>query len=305
MAVDIFRLTADFNREVIGYPTPARPSRLSEARKAWAKLCLLEEVKEFDDVGKGPLFIHSEQEMLEDEVDALIDLIYFAGGRLYEMGVDGGAHFLEVHCRNMAKERGEKSTRHGSAGYDAVKPEGWVGPDHASVLTRRPKVILLGHARHGKDTVAELLRDVHGFAFQSSSMFCAERVLMPYFAAHGVPYASVEECYEDRVNHRSTWFERIEDYNRDDPSRLCRELFETNDVYVGMRSAYEFAEARKHADFVVWVDAMQRKDPEPRSSFNIDFDPETMILLDNNGPEVDLVNNVHALVDHLREEFRP
>ena len=32
-----------------------------------------------------------------------------------------------------------------------------------------PKLLIIGHARHGKDTVAEILRDTHGYDFVSSS----------------------------------------------------------------------------------------------------------------------------------------
>ena len=286
--MDVFAATAEFNREVIGLPRPKAPARLSLARRDWASVALLEEVKELEDAST-----------IEDEVDALVDVIYFAAGRLYEMGVDGAAHFAEVHRANMGKVRGELSKRPNSLGYDAIKPEGWTSPDHTRVLaeaSRRPRVLVLGHARHGKDTVAEMLRDRWGLRFSSSSMFCAERVMMPYFAQHGVPYASVEECYEDRVNHRSTWFDKIQDYNRADPSRLAREMLEAgNDMYVGMRSAYEFAEAHRLFDFIVWVDASGRGvPPEPRDSFDIGFSGG-MLLIRNDGTLQDL----EAAVDRL------
>jgi hypothetical protein len=140
----------------------------------------------------------------------------------------------------------------------------------APLKTRRVRLIILGHARHGKDTVAELLRDRFGMRFQSSSRFCTEKVMMPFFARAGRPYLSAEECFDDRTNHRAAWFAQIALYNRDDPSRLARELFEAgNDVYVGMRSAEELKSARKLADLVVWVDALERLPPEPLSSCSV------------------------------------
>src|SRR5690606_25868868 len=121
---------------------------------------------------------------------------------------------------------------------------------------RRLKVLLLGHARHGKDTVAELLRDRHVLSFQPSSMFAAERIVMPAFEARGMPYTSVEECYRDRVHHRSTWYDLICDYNRGDPARLARELFAEHDVYCGLRAEEEFraVEAAGLFDLCIWVD---------------------------------------------------
>jgi len=155
-----------------------------------------------------------------------------------------------------------------------------------------PKIIILGHGRHGKDTVAEILRKSCGFSFESSSLACAEVVMMPYFASIGRPYSSVEECYADRHtgDNRSVWFDQIKAYNSGDGTRLIRAIFDRgHDIYVGMRNRIEFEEARKLVDYVLWVDASKRGVPlESRSSFDIDYDPETMILIENDGTEDDL-----------------
>lgn len=118
--IDVFQQTSTFNRVVCGIETPERPTRLNSERKKWAFAALLEEANEFADADN-----------LVDEVDALIDLIYFAAGRMQEMGVDGGRAFFEVQRANMQKIRGELSKRPGSQGHDAIKPEGWVGPDYS------------------------------------------------------------------------------------------------------------------------------------------------------------------------------
>jgi hypothetical protein len=119
MHVDPFHLTAQFNTQICGLPTPGVPSRLNSERKSWTVLALMEETKEFQ-----------ESNTLEDEVDALIDLIYFAAGRMQEMGVDGARAFQAVHDANMRKCRGSLSKRPGSKGHDAIKPPGWVGPNY-------------------------------------------------------------------------------------------------------------------------------------------------------------------------------
>jgi hypothetical protein len=91
-----------------------------------------------------------EAQTLEDEVDAIIDLIYFAAGRLYEMGVDGARAFKVVHDCNMLKERGELAKRPGSRGHDAIKPIGWKPPDYSWLSTK--------HIRHGDVVVLKKLR---------------------------------------------------------------------------------------------------------------------------------------------------
>lgn len=126
IAARMLEKTEQFNREVVGLPIPEVPTILSEERVKWARAALSEEVKEFIDAS-------STGDVLE-AADGLIDLVYFALGRLVEMGVPAAAVFEEVHRANMGKQRGELSKRPGSLGYDAVKPEGWKAPDHSWLL---------------------------------------------------------------------------------------------------------------------------------------------------------------------------
>ena len=37
------------------------------------------------------------------------------------------------------------------------------------------KLLVIGHGRHGKDTVCEMLRDSYGYTFESSSKFCSNK----------------------------------------------------------------------------------------------------------------------------------
>lgn len=165
---------------------------------------------------------------------------------------------------------------------------------------RKPKLLILGHGRHGKDTVAEILRDHHGFSFASSSFFAAEMVVRPALAACGVTYDTLEECYADRVNYRSFWYEAISAYNRGGTSRLAEAILVDHDAYVGMRSNREFEASRKLFDIVVWVDATLRGLPlEPTSSLDIVYDPKTMALIDNNGTLEDLREEVAAFATAL------
>jgi hypothetical protein len=147
----------------------------------------------------------------------------------------------------------------------------------------KKKLLILGFARHGKDTVAEILRDIFGYNFTSSSMFCAEKVCRPYLAARGVTYDSLEECYEDRVNHRADWYDAIAEFNSLDRTALAKGILEIGDIYVGMRNAREYVVAKELFDEVWWVDALGRGlPPEDVSSMDIVFDPKEMRLIDNN-----------------------
>lgn len=371
---DMLAMVERFNREVIGLPVPDAPQRLDPERKHWAHGAMSEELAEF-----------MEAETLEEEVDALVDLSYFAMGRLVEMGVLPGPVFEEVHKANMAKERGSLSKRPHSRGYDAVKPAGWTPPDLKAYLTirqsdlevlrfldemagknptarlraaqaamqeepafqygpdfvgldfgdlehrimsmgfelprttreePRPKVLVVGHARHGKDTVAGMLEDLYGLTFTSSSEFCAGVVVMPAIEEewrrfHGasptrrqepaIPrYDNSKDCFLDRANHRAFWYNAITAFNTPDKTRLGRAIFETNDVYCGIRNPAEF-HALVNAgipDFVVWVDRSEHLPPEDRSSMGLEPWMADYVI-DNNGSLADLERNVRVLFDRL------
>lgn len=171
------------------------------------------------------------------------------------------------------------------------------------------KLLVMGYARHGKDTVCELLRDRYGLKFTSSSQFCAERVVFPFLereARHTAMfqkpkypiYSSVQECFEDRANHRALWYDLITAHNTPDKSRLGREIFEENDVYCGIRNAREFHALRNAGvfDWAIWVDASERGMPvEDKSSCTVEPWMANFIL-DNNGTLGDLERGLNVLM---------
>jgi len=156
----------------------------------------------------------------------------------------------------------------------------------------KKKLLVIGHARHGKDTVAQILKDGWDLNFCSSSLAAAEKVIMPKLMkdSFGNPYNSVEDCFADRINHRATWKNLITEYNTPDKTRLAREIMTKNDIYVGMRCNIELGECRVCGlfDAIIWVDASYRKEPEPVSSNTITIDSADYII-DNNGSISDLI----------------
>lgn len=168
----------------------------------------------------------------------------------------------------------------------------------------KPKVVIIGYARHGKDTVAEMLATHHGFTYASSSLFAAEHVVKPYLARHHrLVYPSLQACYDDRSNHRSQWHDAISEYTRKDPARLARAVFAEHDIYVGMRNNTEFNCCRNEGlfDCVVWVDRGNVLPMEDFSSMKLapwmaDF------ILDNNGTAKELKRNLDMLAYYRLKE---
>src|ERR1700761_1090491 len=123
--MDPFADIEKFYRDVVGLPIPTEPTRLKPERKAAAVEHWREETQEFLDA-----------KTLEDEIDACLDLAWLAIGRGIEMGALAHDHCAEVVRANMERVRGQSAKRPLSGGFDAVKPEGWEGPDHGDVLRR-------------------------------------------------------------------------------------------------------------------------------------------------------------------------
>ncbi len=79
-----------------------------------------EELKEYEDAST-----------LEDQIDALVDLVVVAMGTAYLHGFDWEKHWHEVFMANMKKERVNSAdqSKRGHA-MDLRKPEGWKAPNH-------------------------------------------------------------------------------------------------------------------------------------------------------------------------------
>ena len=173
---------------------------------------------------------------------------------------------------------------------------------YVPVLDRRPKLVVLGHAGHGKDTVCELLRDRYGYSFMSSSLLCAERVVLQ--ACRDAPdmpnYSSPQHCFEDRSNHRKFWFDAITAYNTPDRARLGRLILNDFDVYCGVRNRLEFEALRSEAlfDVAIWVDGSARKCAENEESCTVTRNMADFVL-DNNGTLDCLGQRVHNIMRFL------
>ena len=145
------------------------------------------------------------------------------------------------------------------------------------------KLLIIGHARHGKDTVAALLEKYFGLAYTDSSR-AATKIFIYDVLKDKYGYDSFDECYQDRVNHRAEWKQVICDYNKDDRAKLAKGILEHSDCYVGMRDREEINECMRQGlfDIIIWVDASERLPLEDSSSFNIDKTCAD-IIIENNG----------------------
>lgn len=113
----------DFNVRVL--KIDQRPKDLLKpAEFEISEKCLKEEIDEFLEAHKHGDFIGC--------VDAMIDLMYFANGVLYKMGLTPEEITkckTAVHEANMEKKLGVNERRGDGTAADAIKPFDWVSPE--------------------------------------------------------------------------------------------------------------------------------------------------------------------------------
>lgn len=154
------------------------------------------------------------------------------------------------------------------------------------------KFLVIGNARHGKDTFAEILNESFGLKYKASSEAALDIFLYDALKDK-YNYNSKEECFNDRVNHREEWKQMICDYNTPNKAKLASYIIEHSDCYVGMRDNDELNECIKQNLFelIIWVDASERLELEDTSSFNIDK-ASAHIIIENNGTLDEFRNKV-------------
>lgn len=112
-----------FNRVVLG-KGETEPHLVDSEEMALSLHQFREEVQEIEDAYNAGSLV--------GVVDGLIDLQYYILGVVYKLGISEAVFrqcFDLVHLKNMEKMKGKKKGRDQYDAADAVKPEGWVGPE--------------------------------------------------------------------------------------------------------------------------------------------------------------------------------
>ena len=166
------------------------------------------------------------------------------------------------------------------------------------------KLLIIGHARHGKDTVAEIITKMTGMEFISSSEAALDAIWPSLKVIKG--YKNKQHAFDDRTSeqNRLIWKSLITLYNTPIKSTLAKEVLKNSDIYVGMRCQEEFAKAKDLFDHIIWVDATGRVKTKD-SSMGICFQSNNMELLSNNGSLEELEQNIIELLDKLKIKINP
>lgn len=156
-------------------------------------------------------------------------------------------------------------------------------------------ILILGHKEHGKGTFTKMCREVWGIPGISSSEFSLHNIIFPSLSLK-YGYKTIEECLADKDDKRPDWFNEISNFNKPNGTALACSLLEKHNAYDGMRNDFEFNACMeaKLFDFIFWIDGSKRKPLESKKSMKIEYDPNIMIPVDNNGPESDMLRFVES-----------
>lgn len=116
----MFDDVAEFHEKILGQPQEQSPSLVNFAFCLERFRFLQEELDEFIEAGTAGDIVRV--------ADALADIVYVALGTAWIMNLPFDQIWAAVQRANMTKVRG--TTKRGNK-YDAIKPEGWVGPESA------------------------------------------------------------------------------------------------------------------------------------------------------------------------------
>jgi dCMP deaminase len=144
------------------------------------------------------------------------------------------------------------------------------------------KYLIIGHGRHGKDTVAEIIAINFGAKFAPTSQLATPFVRAYIEQHYDTSYISDAACFEDRVNNRPEWAEAIAYFCKDSKTALADLAYANSDIYVGVRMLDEFyAIVAKYKPLVIWVDACDVLPLESKLSMELTKDLAS-IEIDNN-----------------------
>lgn len=159
------------------------------------------------------------------------------------------------------------------------------------------KLMILGHARHGKDTVAEIIADYKKIKHRPSSWYIARNIVYPILAdKYG--YQSTIECFQDRANHRKEWQQIIDDVCGDDSALVIRMVLKNQDIYTGCRNINQYFKAKEESlfDYTIWVNGFSRAFEDPTMKITSDV---ADYIIYNDGTLYELKKKVYKMINEL------
>lgn len=179
-------------------------------------------------------------------------------------------------------------------------------------MHKKPTLLVIGHARHGKDTVTEYLAAKLGLTYVSSSEVAAYAGIFDDIILNNAQFTvdalgiKAAQSYllipEIKNNFRSEMFAAISDFNSTDKTNLAKLILADNNIYCGMRNREELLACKKAGlfDLIIFVDSSLRLYAESAESMTIKG-TDADIIIENNGTLKQLEDKLEALVTFIHK----
>lgn len=128
------------------------------------------------------------------------------------------------------------------------------------------RILIVGHGRHGKDTLAGLINLHLNHRFRGSSQVAATEVIYPLMSNF---YSTPDEAFNLRHDNRELWTALIRDFNRGDKARLAKIVCDGGFGYTGLREWEEVKECFRQGIFthVIWIERPDIPENDPTMTF--------------------------------------
>jgi len=147
-------------------------------------------------------------------------------------------------------------------------------------------IVVIGSAQHGKDTVGRLIEKHSDLKCTASSEVAMELFMFEdVFVKHG--FKTIKDAYEGRFPFRKEMFESIQRYNKEDKTRLAREVLKQGNVYLGMRDPEELYACVEEGVFDVTLGIYDPRKPlETHSKVVSVFQDSDYVIINDSSLEV-------------------
>lgn len=171
------------------------------------------------------------------------------------------------------------------------------------IAPQKPKLMITGHANHGKDLVCKYLRRIYGFKYSTSKYavdkFIFDELSEKFNASSKKEFMEIKNSSNEL---RAAMFNSISEYNKQDPHKLFNEIMSLCNIYCGARRKIEVN--WDMIDLSIWVDASERLPAEPSASMTLK-PSDCDIVLNNNTSKEDLYRRIDWIMNGInnKKEF--
>ncbi len=109
------------------------------------------------------------------------------------------------------------------------------------------KLCFVAPGRSGKDCAADYLGKITTLKYSGS----ASNVVCPLIAKElGI---SEEQCWNERHDNRTFWKNWCDNFRKDDPAKIVKQMLLNGNLVVGLRGYKEIIAAKELTDLVIWI----------------------------------------------------